>query len=92
MVDAGHISIESRLADKKAVKEINAKRKQKYSEADYKRLESMMYDRLSVRLQDAQVRMSSVCVTTHAEVSIKPVRHRQRPAGLSGGAHVRKTR
>ncbi|KAJ3551176.1 hypothetical protein NM688_g4862 [Phlebia brevispora] len=54
VVDAGHISIESRLADKKAVKEINAKRKQKYSEADYKRLESMMYDRLSVRLQDAQ--------------------------------------
>ncbi|KAF7791866.1 hypothetical protein EIP86_002890 [Pleurotus ostreatoroseus] len=54
VVDAGHISIESRLADKQAVKEINAKRKQKYSDADYKRLESMMYDQLSVRLQDAQ--------------------------------------
>ena len=55
VIDAGHISIESKLADKKAVQEINAKRKQQYSEADYRRLESMMYDTLSVRLQDAQV-------------------------------------
>ena len=54
VIDAGHISIESRLADKKAVQEINAKRKQQYSEADYRRLESMMYDQLSVRLEDAQ--------------------------------------
>lgn len=55
VIDAGHISIESRLANKKAVQEIIAKRKQKYSEEDHRRLEAMMYDQLLVRLQDAQV-------------------------------------
>ncbi len=55
VIDAGHIAIESELADKKAVQEINAKRKRQYSDDDYQRLESMMYDKLSVRLEDAQV-------------------------------------
>ncbi|THH01814.1 hypothetical protein EW026_g979 [Hermanssonia centrifuga] len=54
VIDAGHIAIESELADKKAVQEINAKRKRQYSDDDYQRLESMMYDKLSVRLEDAQ--------------------------------------
>ncbi|KAL4243512.1 VPS13 family protein [Abortiporus biennis] len=54
LIDAGHIAIESELANKKAIQEINAKRKQQYTEEDYLRLESMMYDRLSVHLQSAQ--------------------------------------
>ncbi|KAI0669883.1 vacuolar protein sorting-associated protein 13 [Trametes maxima] len=54
VVDAGHISISSELASKEAVHEIHAKRKQQYTEADYKHLESMMYDRLTVRLEAAQ--------------------------------------
>ena len=57
IIDAGHIAIESELADKKAIQEINAKRKQQYTDEDYKQLESMMYDRLTVRLQAAQVRI-----------------------------------
>ncbi len=55
IIDAGHIAIESELANKKAIQEINAKRKQRYTDEDYKQLESMMYDRLLVRLQAAQV-------------------------------------
>ena len=55
VIDAGHISISSELADKEAIRQIHLKRKQPYSEEDFKRLESMMYDRLSLRLQDAQV-------------------------------------
>lgn len=54
VIDAGHISIESELANKSAIKEIQAKRKQQYTDDDYKQLESMMYDRLSVRLESAQ--------------------------------------
>ncbi|KAI8995643.1 vacuolar protein sorting-associated protein 13 [Trametes punicea] len=54
VVDAGHISIGSALASKEAIQEIHAKRKQQYTEEDYKRLESMMYDRLTVRLEAAQ--------------------------------------
>ncbi|KAI0639418.1 vacuolar protein sorting-associated protein 13 [Trametes polyzona] len=54
VIDAGHISIGSELASKEAIQEIHAKRKQQYTEADYKHLESMMYDRLTVRLEAAQ--------------------------------------
>lgn len=54
VVDAGHISIVSELASKEAIQEIHSKRNKQYTEADYKRLESMMYDRLTVRLQAAQ--------------------------------------
>lgn len=54
IVDAGHIAIESQLANKKAVQEISAKRKQQYSDEDYRRLESLMYDKLTVRLEAAQ--------------------------------------
>jgi len=55
VVDAGHISIESDLADKEAVREIHLKRNQQYSNDDYKRLESLMYDRMSLKLEAAQV-------------------------------------
>ncbi|OSX67568.1 hypothetical protein POSPLADRAFT_1064162 [Postia placenta MAD-698-R-SB12] len=54
MIDAGHIAVRSELGNKQAIKEIRAKRKQEYTDEDYKRLESMMYDRLSVNLKDAQ--------------------------------------
>ena len=59
VIDAGHIAIESDLADKQAVREIQMKRNQKYSEEDYKRLESLMYDKMSLRLEAAQVRYFS---------------------------------
>lgn len=56
VVDAGHISITSELASKDAIRQIQAKRKKQYTDADYKHLESMMYDRLKVQLEAAQVR------------------------------------
>lgn len=56
VVDAGHISITSELASKEALRQIQAKRKKQYTDADYKHLESMMYDRLKVQLEAAQVR------------------------------------
>lgn len=55
-IDAGHISIESDLADKDAVREIHQKRNQQYNDEDYKQLESLMYDKLSLKLEAAQVR------------------------------------
>uniref|UniRef100_A0A5K1JWH3 CHIP6 n=1 Tax=Ganoderma boninense TaxID=34458 RepID=A0A5K1JWH3_9APHY len=54
VVDAGHISITSELASKEAIRQIQAKRKKQYTDADYKHLESMMYDRLKVQLEAAQ--------------------------------------
>ena len=55
VVDAGHISVISQLGNKEAIKEIQAKRKLDYTDEDYRRLETMMYDKVSVRLKDAQV-------------------------------------
>lgn len=55
VIDAGHISIESDLADKDAIRTIHLKRNQKYSDDDYKYLESLMYDKLLLRLEAAQV-------------------------------------
>ena len=55
VIDAGHIAIESDLASKEAIRTIHQKRHQKYKDEDYKQLESLMYDKLFLRLQDAQV-------------------------------------
>ncbi|KAJ3515399.1 hypothetical protein NLJ89_g1777 [Agrocybe chaxingu] len=54
IVDAGHIAIESDLVSKEAIRTIHQKRNQKYTEEDYRNLESLMYDKMSLRLEDAQ--------------------------------------
>lgn len=55
MIDAGHIAIESNLADKETTRQIHMKRNKQYNEEDYRRLESMMYDKFFLRLEAAQV-------------------------------------
>ncbi|KAF8846387.1 vacuolar protein sorting-associated protein 13 [Paxillus ammoniavirescens] len=54
IIDAGHISVESDLADKTAMRELQAKKNQQYSEEDYRRLESLMYDKMLLKLEAAQ--------------------------------------
>ncbi|KAJ7634302.1 vacuolar protein sorting-associated protein 13 [Mycena polygramma] len=54
IIDAGHIAIESNLADKGAIRAIHLKRNKQYSDEDYKELESLMYDKVSLRLEAAQ--------------------------------------
>jgi vacuolar protein sorting-associated protein 13A/C len=54
LIDAGHISIESDLASKDAIRRIQLKRSQQYTDDDYARLESLMYDKLDLKLEDAQ--------------------------------------
>ncbi|KAG5647989.1 hypothetical protein DXG03_007023 [Asterophora parasitica] len=54
IIDAGHIAIESDLADKDAIRTIHSKRNRKYEEQDYKYLESLMYDKLLLKLDAAQ--------------------------------------
>lgn len=55
VLDAGHISVVSKLADKSATNEVKAKEKQEYSDEDYVRLESLMYDKYYIELESAQV-------------------------------------
>lgn len=55
VLDAGHISVRSDLADKGAMSQVKAKEKQEYADEDYQRLESLMYDKYYVKLESAQV-------------------------------------
>ncbi|KAI2601996.1 vacuolar protein sorting-associated protein 13 [Hypoxylon sp. NC1633] len=55
ILDAGHISVNSELVDKGTLKQIQDKHNQRFSEEDYKQLESLMYDRFLVRLTSTQV-------------------------------------
>lgn len=55
VLDAGHISVESDLADQTAIDAVKAKENEEYHEEDYKRLEDLMYDKFHVKLEDAQV-------------------------------------
>ncbi|KAJ4486135.1 vacuolar protein sorting-associated protein 13 [Lentinula aciculospora] len=54
IIDAGHIAIESELADKDTIRAIHLKRSQKYNDEDYKQLEDLMYDKMSLKLKSAQ--------------------------------------
>lgn len=56
MLDAGHISIKSDLVPRSELYAIHQKRKRQYSEEDYEKLESLMYDRFFLKLESAQVR------------------------------------
>ena len=59
VLDAGHISVESDLVDKQAVANIRNKENQNYSDEDFERLESLMYDRYHIRLESAQLLMGN---------------------------------
>ena len=58
MLDAGHIAVGSKLADQDQLKEVQRKRGRQYDEEDFKQLETLMYDRLSLQLEAAQVSLS----------------------------------
>ena len=55
ILDAGHISVNSELVDKTTMKEVQSKQSQVYTDEDYKKLESLMYDRFIVKLTSTQV-------------------------------------
>ena len=56
VLDAGHISVESKLVDKDQLKDVQSKRGRQYSDEDFRQLEGLMYDELSLRLESTQVR------------------------------------
>lgn len=62
VLDAGHISVESNLADNKVLNEVKARENQEYNEEDYERLESLMYDKYYIKLESAQVRLGFLFV------------------------------
>lgn len=57
VLDAGHIAVQSEVADQEALEKVREKEKQEYAEEDYRRLESLMYDKFHVKLEAAQLLM-----------------------------------
>ena len=69
VLDAGHIAVESNLADKDQLKEVQSKRGRQYNDEDYKQLETLMYDRFSLQLEAAQVSFDP-CSVTQADLQL----------------------
>ncbi|CED84268.1 Vacuolar protein sorting-associated protein [Phaffia rhodozyma] len=59
VLDAGHIAVSSDLVAKEAMQQIESKKAQQYTEEDFQRLESLMYDRFTIRLDSAQLLMGN---------------------------------
>ncbi|KAI0535905.1 vacuolar protein sorting-associated protein 13 [Xylaria digitata] len=68
ILDAGHISLNSELVDKGTLKQIQDKQQQKYSDDDFKQLESLMYDRFIVKLTSTQVLIGPSIEETKAQL------------------------
>lgn len=57
VLDAGHIAVDSKPADKDAVQDVQNKRGRQYNDDDYKQLEELMYDRMMLSLDSTQLLM-----------------------------------
>ncbi|MCJ1358957.1 MAG: hypothetical protein MMC33_008957 [Icmadophila ericetorum] len=68
IVDAGHVALNSKLIDKETIKEIQAKQKSKYTEEDYRHLESLMYDKFLLELDSTQVLLGPGIEATKAQL------------------------
>ncbi|TDZ36628.1 Vacuolar protein sorting-associated protein 13 [Colletotrichum spinosum] len=71
ILDAGHISVNSELVDQGTMKEIQAKQRQSYTDEDFKRLESVMYDKFLVKLSSTQVLIGPSIEVTKAQLAEK---------------------
>jgi len=69
ILDAGHISVNSELVDQDTMKDIQSKQKQAYTDEDYKRLESLMYDKFLVKLSSTQLLIGPSIEETKAQLT-----------------------
>ncbi|KAE8441399.1 hypothetical protein EG329_004988 [Mollisiaceae sp. DMI_Dod_QoI] len=68
ILDAGHISVNSQLVDRETMEQVQSKQKQMYTDEDYKRLESLMYDKFQVKLSSTQVLIGPSIEQTKAQL------------------------
>ncbi|KAF2136708.1 uncharacterized protein K452DRAFT_322218 [Aplosporella prunicola CBS 121167] len=68
ILDAGHASVSSELVDKDTLKDIQSKSKQEYTDEDFRRLENLMYDRFSLKLDSTQVLIGPSIEETKAQL------------------------
>lgn len=70
IVDAGHASVNSELVDKETLRDIQSKQSQKLNEAEFKKLESLMYDKFKLRLDSTQVLIGTTIEETRAQLDV----------------------
>lgn len=68
ILDAGHVSLNSELVDKKRLEDIQSKQNRKYNEEDYRELEGLMYDKFLLKLHSTQVVIGPGIEATKAEL------------------------
>lgn len=59
IIDAGHISVVSHLVGREVIDEVNKKKAMVYTDSDWKRLESLMYDKFNLQLHNTQFLIGS---------------------------------
>ncbi|KAF5093513.1 hypothetical protein D0Z00_004029 [Geotrichum galactomycetum] len=59
IIDAGHISVVSHLVGKEVIEEVKKKKTLQYTDNDWKRLESLMYDKFNLKLHNTQFLIGS---------------------------------
>lgn len=69
VLDAGHINVRSDLVEKSTIEEI--KLKESYTQDDWQRLKTLMYDQFNLRLQDAQFLVGPSIKTTMEQLHTK---------------------
>ena len=68
ILDAGHIRVSSELVDKKTIHDIQSKQSQQYTEADYRQLEGLMYDKFMLDLESTQVLVGPSITATRKQL------------------------
>lgn len=75
ILDAGHISVISNLVEKAKIEEL--KSKTSYSEADWDNLNTLMYDKFNLHLQDAQFLVGSNIKDTMEQLHLEDTKQRK---------------
>ncbi|RMZ85113.1 hypothetical protein DV738_g388, partial [Chaetothyriales sp. CBS 135597] len=75
ILDAGHVSLNSELVSKHTLQEIHSKRNKQYTEADYRQLEGLMYDKFHLKLDSTQVLIGPGIEATRAQLNAESDAH-----------------
>lgn len=71
ILDAGHISVNSELVDRDTIKEVQSKQREAFTDEDFKRLESLMYDKFIVKLTSTQLLIGPSIEETKSQLTDK---------------------
>ncbi|KAJ5779395.1 Vacuolar protein sorting-associated protein 13 [Penicillium paradoxum] len=69
ILDAGHVSVNSELVDRQAMRDLQSKQSHQYEEEDYKQLEHLLYDRFLIKLDSTQVLIGPGVDATKAQLN-----------------------